>query len=115
MTAKVHVNIAFPSDITNGYPTCRQYVEHRVHQQGRPQSRVAADMDYSPSILSRKLAQNSGDTSRFTLDDLELFIQSTGDIKPVYYLVAKYLYGGESEKEALLRRLAEIEAGEAKA
>ncbi|MHA7916028.1 hypothetical protein [Alloalcanivorax xenomutans] len=48
-------------------------------------------MDYSPSDLSRKLAQNPDDSRRFTLDDLEKYIEVTRDIQPVLYLVEKYL------------------------
>lgn len=36
-------------------------------------------MDYSPSDLARKLAQNPNDSRRLTADDVELFMQTTGD------------------------------------
>ncbi len=66
-------------------------------------------MDLSPSYLSRKLAQSPNDTMRFTLDDLERYIQCTNDTKPVLYLVEKYLTDTSSKIEDLKRQLAEYE------
>ncbi|MCH8506844.1 MAG: hypothetical protein LAT50_21395 [Ectothiorhodospiraceae bacterium] len=93
------------------YATCREYVAARVHQQGRPQKAIAAEMDYSPSDLSRKLAQNPDDSRRFTLDDLELYMKKTNDTDPILYLVEKYLapHAGDEVAE-LERKLAEARA-----
>jgi len=68
-------------------------------------------MDYSPSHLSRKLAQSENDSMRFSLDDLERFIDVTGDTSPILYLVEKYLTE-EDELSRLKRRVAELEGAE---
>ncbi len=107
----MQLTINFDAGLTDCYSTCREYVAARVHQLGKPQKAIAADMDYSPSDLSRKLAQNPDDSRRFTLDDLERYIEVTGDSAPVLYLVEKYLADPSSEIETLKRRLAELEAG----
>lgn len=85
------LTLNFQRGLAECYSSCREYVAARVHQQGKPQKAIAADMDYSPSDLSRKLAQNPDDSRRFTLDDLERYMEVTGDTKPVLYLVEKYL------------------------
>lgn len=95
----------FERGMAEVYTSCREYIAARVHQLGKPQKSIAADMDYSPSDLSRKLAQNPDDSRRFTLDDLEKYVQVTGDKKPVLYLVEKYL--SKVDESALL---AQIEA-----
>ena len=105
------ITLKLDAGLADCYDSCREYVAARLHQLGRPQKVVAADMDYSPSDLTRKLAQSPNDSRRFTLDDLEKYILVTGDTKPVYYLVEKYL-SPYDEKEALLRRLKEIEQSE---
>lgn len=97
--------------MADSYGTCREYVAARVHQQGRPQKAIAADMDYSPSDLSRKLAQNPDDSRRFTLDDLETYIRVTGDTQPVLYLVEKYLTNNDDQ---IARLQAEIDRLKAK-
>ena len=101
--------------LAEAYQTCREFVAARVHQQHRPQKAIAADMDYSPSDLSRKLAQNPDDSRRFTLDDLERYIEVTGDTEPVLYLVEKYLAAGGDEIAALEKRLASLRAQQSQA
>jgi hypothetical protein len=98
------VTINFEAGPVEVYKTCREYVGALVHQQGRPQKAIAADMDYSPSDLSRKLAQSPDDSRRFTLDDLEKFIDTTSDVRPVLYLVEKYLHRADQQRIADLER-----------
>ena len=97
------VVINFEAGPVDSYGSCREYIAALIHQQGRPQKAIAADMDYSPSDLSRKLAQSPDDSRRFTLDDLERFIATTGEVKPVLYLVEKYLAVADP------KRIAELE------
>ena len=104
------LTLNFQPVITSVYATYREYVAARVHQQKLSQKHIAADMDYSPSDLSRKLAQNENDSRRFTLDDLETYIRVTGDKEPVIYLVEKYLSNCKDNEIATLKaRLKELE------
>lgn len=96
------LTLRFESGMTEAFATCREFVDDRAHHQGRQLKWIAAEMDLSPSALSRKLSQI--DQSRLTLDDLERFIEVTGDTSPILYLVEKYLTDREAE------RLAELEA-----
>lgn len=93
----------FDQSYTEGFETCRSFVADRVskqHKQGRRyyQKEIAMDMDYSPSYLSRKMAngRDSVDTDRLTLDDFEQFIEVTGDTTPIYYLVEKFIGQAQS-------------------
>ncbi len=106
----MQLTLNFEAGLVDCYQTCREYVAARVHQQRRPQKAIAADMDYSPSDLSRKLAQNPDDSRRFTLDDLERYIAVTGDTHPVLYLVEKYLADAGDEIAALERKLEQLRA-----
>lgn len=80
---------------TGGLParfaTCLECVKVCAHESGRPLYAIAEDMGISPSTLSRKLANNPNDPRRFTLNDLEGYMQSTQDFTPVLYLVQKYI------------------------
>ena len=102
----MQLTINFEAGLVQSYGSCREFVASRVHQHSRPQKEIAADMDYSPSDLSRKLSQNPDDSRRFTLDDLEKYIEVTGDTKPVMYLAEKYLAEREDEIETLKRQIA---------
>lgn len=98
------VTLNFEAGPVESYKTCREYVASLIYQQGKPQKAIASDMDYSPSDLSRKLAQSPDDSRRFNLDDLEKFIEVTGDTRPLLYLVEKFLTGGDP------KRIADLEA-----
>jgi hypothetical protein len=104
----MQMSLNFEPGRAESYGTCREFVAARVHQIGRPQKAIAADMDYSPSDLSRKLAQNPDDSRRFSLDDLERYMDVTGDTEPVLYLVEKYLGDEAKQIEELERRLQEL-------
>lgn len=110
----MQLTLNLDAKLVESYGTCREYVAARVHQQGRPQKAIAADMDYSPSDLSRKLAQNPEDSRRFTLDDLERYVVVTGDTNPILYLVEKYLADAGDEIAALERRLEQLRASQSR-
>ena len=99
--------IDFDPDITKAYSRCTDYVAARVHQLRVPQKAIAADMDLSPSQLSQKLGPTGQSSARFTLDDLEHFVEVTGDLEPVRYLVAKYLY--KQSPDDIRAQIAELE------
>lgn len=106
----MQLTLNFESGLTEAYPSCREFVGARIHQlaieQRRQHKSIAADMDLSPSKLSRKITQ--ADTSRFTLDDLERYVDVTGDSKPILYLVEKFLSQGD--EGALLAQIESLQA-----
>ena len=50
---------------------------------------MAADLDISPGNLSVSLSDDPH--RKLGVDDLERYIQTTGDKTPVYWLIARYL------------------------
>ena len=79
------------------------YRERRI-----PKKHVAADMDLSPSELTRKLSENPNDPRNFTTDDLEKYLATQRDMSPVYYLLDKYSENVDDEIEHLEAKLAEL-------
>lgn len=108
MNHKVQMVLDFESGAPLSYTTLKEFVSARIHQLGKPQKAVAADMDLSPSQLSRKVSNNPDDTMNLTVDDLERYLETQRDFKPLYYLVEKYL--GESSEAALLRQIEQLQA-----
>lgn len=106
------ITINYDAGQVECYATAREFVAYRAHQLGRPLKAIAADMDCSPSDLSRKCSQSPDDSMRFTLDDLERYIEVEDDTSPVLYLVEKYLAGKDkiAELEAELARLKQLHA-----
>lgn len=67
---------------------------------------VAADLDLSPGNLSVALSDDPH--RKFSVDDLERYIQTTGDKSPVYYLVAKYLGDEATARDHALGQVADL-------
>lgn len=101
------LTIDLTPSVTSTYKSCVEYVAARVHQQGVPQKAIAADMDLSPSQLSQKLGPHHQSSARFTLDDLESYVSVTGDMEPIKYLTAKFLYHISTDE--LKRQIAELQ------
>lgn len=94
------------------WPTLRDFVRHQIETHPtKPAKTIAGDLDIAPSTLSRKLAPHEGDTQRFNCDDLERYIEATGDIAPIEYLAAKYMQAPEVRRAAAIQRV-EALAGE---
>jgi len=101
------LTLSFEPSIVERFESLEAFVAFRAQATAKPMKTQAADMDLSPSVLSRKLNPNEGDTSRFTLRDLESWLESTGEASSVIeYLAAKYL---DSDKARQSRALSEAE------
>jgi AraC-like DNA-binding protein len=100
------LTLNFEPTLPEKYRSLRDFMAYRVQVQAKPAKTIAADMDMSPSTLSRKLNPAEGDTQRFNLDDLEQYIQSTKDVASVIeYLAAKYMDSPDARKARVLTRV----------
>lgn len=103
------VTIRFDAGLVESYPTLKECLAARVHSQGLPAKVIAADLDLSPSDLSRKLSPNDNDSHRnFDINLLVRFVENTGDTTPIDWLVEKFYHAGELS--ALKAKIAELEA-----
>ena len=95
------LTLSFESGVSDRFHTLRECVATGVYQRGLKQ--VAIDLDQAPSNLSVQL---SDDHSRhFSVDSLERYIEKTGDLVPVYYLVEKFIKPRDGRQEAALAQL----------
>lgn len=67
---------------------------------------VAADLDLSPGNLSVALSDDPH--RKFSVDELERYVQATGDKAPIHYLVAKYLGDEGAARDQALGQVAEL-------
>jgi hypothetical protein len=96
----------FEAGLTEKYPHLLDCIRASAYGHRNPLKTIAADMDMSQSDLSRKLHGNPDDPRHFSVDDLERFVQATGDTMPIYWLVEKFLEDGEARKNRALGELA---------
>lgn len=101
------LTLNFEPSLPERHSSLRAFIAHRATVTAKVIKAQAADMDMAPSTLSRKLNPAEGDTQRFNLDDLESWLQSTGEAASVIeYLAAKYLDNDDARKA---RTLAKVE------
>lgn len=105
--APSQLTLNFEPALPERFSTLREYIAHRVQVQAKPAKTLAADMDMSPSTLSRKLSPGENDTQRFNVDDLEAYMRESKDFSAIEYLAAKYLHSDEHRQA---RTIARIEA-----
>lgn len=98
------LTLNFEPELSDAYPSLRAFLAYQVHQQKKPAKSIAGDMDLAPSTLSRKLSPSAGDTQHFNVDDLEKYIQVTGDTSSIEYLASKYLHSDTHRKARLMAK-----------
>lgn len=102
------LTLSFEPGLHERFNSLRAYLAYRVTVQAKPAKVIAADMDLSPSTLSRKLNPGEADTQRFNVDDLEGYLAASGDAPAVIeYLASKYMAGGDAARKA--RTIARLE------
>lgn len=104
--APTQMTLSFEPSLPERFPSLRSYIAHRTPMLSKSSKVIAADMDMSPSTLSRKLNPSEGDTQRFNLDDMESFLESTGDAHAVIeYLAAKYMDSPEARRARAITKV----------
>jgi hypothetical protein len=99
------MTLDFEPGLADRHATLLDCVRECVYTQRTPLKTVAANMDLSQSELSRKLSGNPDDSRRFTCEDLEHFIATTGDVTPIYYLIERYLEDSAVKQQRALAEL----------
>ena len=102
------LTLSFREGISRNHNTCVEFVQECAIRHSMQQKAIAAEMDLSPSHLSRKLSQNPNDSMRLTVDDLELFMRVTGCIDPVLWLVDKYCHNDCEKIKQLEEQIARL-------
>lgn len=98
---KQQLTLEFEPGLLERFRNVREVVAAGVYQRGL--KRVAGDMDVAPGNLSCML--NDDSQRKLGVDDLEHYIQTQGDLSPVYYLIARYLGDQAAVEGATLRRV----------
>ena len=86
--------------LTQRFRCARDAVAQGVYQRGL--KRIAGDLDMAPGNLSVAIGDDG--VRHLSLDHFERYLQVTGDLTPLYYLVERYLGDqGAARAEALDR------------
>lgn len=106
VVASSQLTLDFEPGLVEKHPRLLDCIRAAAYTSRNPLKTIAADMDMSQSDLSRKLSGNPDDPRRFSVDDLEHFLNATGDLTPIYWLVEKYLEDGKQKQSRAVQELA---------
>ena len=102
------VELNFDAGLTEQFPEFRDVVKASVYGCGRQFKAVAADLDMSSAELSRKLNDNPNDNVHFPLEMLPALIVATGDKRPVFWLVEKFLEDADTKRKRATAQIADL-------
>lgn len=102
--AQRQLTLAFDEGLVNAHRNLRDCVAAGIYKRGL--KRIAPDLGLAPGNLSAALSDDS--PRKFCVDELELYIQATGDKTPIHYLVAKYLGDESASRDQALGQVAEL-------
>lgn len=102
--ARRQMTLDLDGSLVNRYRCVRDVVLQGVYARGL--KTVASDLDLSPGNLSVSLSDDPH--RKFSVDELERYIQTTGDKTPIYFLCAKYLGDEAAARDQALGQVAEL-------
>jgi hypothetical protein len=106
--SKTQLEIDFTPGLTEQFPDFLDCIKASVYGCGRPFKSIAADVEMSPSELSRKLANNANDPVHFPAKELPALIAATKDLMPVYWLVEKFCENSDAKQRRAIEALAQL-------
>jgi len=96
------MELNYEGGLIDQFPAFRDVLSTSVYGCGRPFKHIAADLDMTPSKLSRMLADNPNDNIHPPADRLDEIIEATGDVKPIYWLIERFLEDQDLKRKRAL-------------
>lgn len=103
-TDKRQLTLDLDPSLLSGHRSLRDCIAAGIYRRGL--KAVAMDLDLSPGNLSVALSDDPH--RKFSVDELERYVQVTGDKTPIHYLVAKYLGDEAAARDQALAQVAEM-------
>lgn len=106
--SKLQIRMDFEPGITEQFRTLKQCVAACVYGFKGGLGAVAIACDVSPSALSRMLNENEDDPRHLPIDFLTTIVATTGDIRPLQWLAAKFVPDEDMRRDVALSQLEKI-------
>lgn len=99
--SQIQMTLDLDTHLTERFRSAKEAMAAGVYRRGL--KRCAADLDVAPGNLSVML---SADGQRhLDVDLLELYVETTGDRTPIYYLVAKHCGDSSAARDEAVERV----------
>lgn len=101
------VSLDFEAGLIDRFPEWDECVRHSVSSCGRQHRAIAAELDMSPSELSRKIARKApgSEEPNFPFHRIPDLIHATGQLDPIYWLIDKFCDDPERKKRAAIAQI----------
>lgn len=103
-TDTAQLTLSFEPGLVDRFSSLRECVATGVYQRGL--TNVAPSLNKAPGNLSVELSDDP--TRKFGVDSLEEYIAKFNDVRPIYYLVEKFLGKHEATKESAMGEIASL-------
>lgn len=104
----MQLNLDFEAGLTEKHATLLEACSHVAQVAPVSMKVIAAELDCSPSDLTRKLAGTPGDKRNLSVNDLVLLIQATNDMTPIYWLIEKFHLDDNQRSQRAARELEKV-------
>lgn len=102
--ASNQLTLDFEPGLVERFRNVRECVAQGVYQRGL--KRVAMDLDQAPGNLSSQLADET--QRHFSLDSFERYLETSGDLQPLYYLAEKFLGDHRNTTQAAVDQIRQV-------
>jgi hypothetical protein len=102
------LTLNFVPGLTSQYRSLREVAAAAVYASRKGVAGVAGDLDMGPTDLTKRLNLEGSEPRPLRVEDLEGIIESTGDCRPIYWLIEKFLRDPESVKQQAVSQLATL-------
>ena len=105
----MQLTLDFRPGLTQQHKTLRDCVRSVVYQHSGGVGGIAPALDMSPSELGRRLNHDDSDAHRnLDIDDFVELVAATGDHRPIYWLIERFLPSDAQKREAAVDQLSKL-------
>ena len=105
----MQLTLDFRPGLTQQHRTLRECVAATVYQHNQGIGGVATALDMSPSELGRRLNHTKDDPQRnLDIDDFVDLVAATGDHRPIYWLIERFLPSDAQKRQAAVDQLTNL-------
>jgi hypothetical protein len=95
------LTLDFESGLTERFQSLREVVATDVYRRGL--GKTAIDLNKAPGNLSVEISEDP--TRHFSVESLEKYIETSGDMTPIHYLCEKFLSDKSAKQSAAMAEL----------
>jgi hypothetical protein len=101
MSQALQLTLDLEPTLLERFRNVREVVAAGIYQRGL--KRIAMDMEVAPGNLSCML--NDESQRKLGTDDLERYMQISGDLEPIRYLIARYMGDQATAEASTMKRI----------